>query len=790
MEPIRLSVRRITEFVLRCGDIESRFVDPNAMWIGTAAHRKLQAAMGPDYQKEVKLEMLTELDGIPVRLSGRADGIILTDGHLLVDEIKTTTAPLSKLFEQKELHLGQAVCYAHMLLQKLAPPPDSITIQLTYYQLNTQEKEIHQFEYTPREIADYFNELMASYAVWLRFERDWRRLRDDSIHATGFPYPAYRKGQREMAVAVYRTIERRRKLYAQAPTGVGKTLSTLFPSVKALGEGLAEKIFYLTAKTVTRTVAMECASLLRANGLRLKSVTLRAKEKICFCEETRCTPDYCEFAKGHYDRINAALLELLNREDMITPALIEESAREHRVCPFEMALDLTLWADLVICDYNHVFDPMASLKRFFGDDEAQGEYIFLIDEAHNLPDRVREMYSAALRRTDFSRTHRELRGRSAPVKKLRKALIDISQCLTGIYEELENGCCVDEAPKRELLGYVNAFLSAASDWLAREQANPLQKAVLELYFNAMAFASAAELYDSRYATIIEKESTDTLYTLFCLDPSAITAKRLGLARASVLFSATLTPLPYYRDILGGTDEDYLIALASPFDPARLLICAHCGISTKYRHREKSAAPVAEAIALTVSAKKGNYIAYFPSYAYMKQVYDIFIQARPDIPTLIQESAMKEDARAQFLSRFDADNPNTLVGFCVLGGSFSEGIDLKGERLIGAVVVGVGLPEINLRSDLIRDYYDRERGIRERGDGFDYAYVFPGMNKILQAAGRVIRTEEDKGTVLLIDSRFGTPEYRRLYPAHWASSMRYIRSQGEWAALLKHFNDLI
>ncbi len=787
MEPIRLSVRTITEFVLRCGDIESRFVDPNTMWQGGRSHRKLQAEMGPDYQKEVKLTLHTEVDGISIQLNGRADGVIYLDDRLLVDEIKTTTMPLEKLFEQKELHIGQAVCYAHMLLQTLASPPRAVTIQLTYYQLNTEDKIIHQFEYTSGEIAEYFGSLMARYAVWLRFERDWRQTRDASIQETGFPYPAYRKGQREMAVAVYRTIEREKKLYAQAPTGIGKTLSTLFPSIKALGESLGDKIFYLTAKVVTRTVAMECASLLGANGLRLKSVTLRAKEKICFCKEVRCSPEHCEYAKGHYDRINDALLELLNREDLITPAHIEEAAREHRVCPFEMALDLTLWADLIVCDYNHVFDPMASLKRFFGEDEAQGEYFFLVDEAHNLPDRVREMYSAAVRRSDFSRARRELRGRNAAVKRLRKALDDISQSLADIGDGLESAR-VDEAPKRELLDHANAFLGASSDWLPRGAARPrpIQKDVLELYFNVMAFASIAESYDERYATIVERENADIVYTLFCVDPSAITAKRLGLARASVLFSATLTPLPYYRDILGGADDDYLLALPSPFDPERLLLCAHCRISTKFRHREKSAVSIAEIIAITVNSKKGNYIVYFPSYAYMKQIYEIFTQTQPAVPTLLQESAMNEDERARFLARFDANNPDTLVGFCVLGGSFSEGIDLKGERLIGAVVVGVGLPEINLRSDLIRDYYDR---VREPGSeyrhshGFEYAYVFPGMNKILQAAGRVIRSDEDSGIVLLIDSRFGTPEYRRLYPAHWASSIRYIKNQNEWSTLL-------
>lgn len=341
---------------------------------------------------------------------------------------------------------------------------------------------------------------------------------------------------------------------------------------------------------------------------------------------------------------------------------------------------------------------------------------------------------------------------------------------------------VDESPSEDFLKRIYQFLGAASSWLAAEPSStPMQKVVLELYFTALAFVGIAELYDDRYITILEAEGTDLTYTLFCLDPSEITRKRLALAQASVLFSATLTPLAYYRDILGGADGDYLLSLPSPFDQKRLLLCTHGGISTKYTQRADSIAPIAETIAETVCCHRGNHIVYFPSYAYMRQVYEEFTDRFPTIATIRQESAMDENAREDFLKQFDAARTETLVGFCILGGIFSEGIDLKGERLIGSIVVGVGLPGIDLRTDLIRDYYDIQRGT-----GFDYAYVFPGMNKVLQAAGRVIRSEEDRGIVLLIDSRFATGRYRALYPAHW-SGMRYIRETPELIALLRHFN---
>jgi len=779
---IKLPVRKVVELVLRCGDIDSRYVDSSVMLEGARAHRKLQKMMGSGYQREVPLRIEAWVGDIPVIIQGRADGVITEeDGGVTVDEIKTTTLPLERVYGQRALHMGQAKCYAHMLLQTMEEPPEEVTVQLTYYQLETEELERYRQVFSRGELEGFFTGLLEEYGVWLRFERDWRSLRGASIKSAGFPFDSYRSGQRKLAATTYRAIRDRRRLYVQAPTGIGKTMSTLFPAVKAVGEGEAEKLFYLTAKTVTRAVAEDAVGLMASRGLRFKSLTLRAKEKICFCEETICNPDSCPYARGHYDRVNAALLDILEGCDLITPEVVTRYAEKHRVCPHEYALDIALWADLVICDYNHVFDPTVYLKRFFND--AGGDYVFLIDEAHNLADRVRDMYTPSLDRRDFTRIKKELKDKNAAAKSLRRTITAIASHLSGLGQACgpENHR-VSQDLDQEFYALVMRFIAAAEEWLAQEQhtGHPQHRQMLELYFGSLFFAQTAELFDERFTVITEAAGGNVGMTLFCLDPSCIIGKALGRARASILFSATLTPLPYYREILGGTEEDGILALPSPFRQERLLLAVHRGISTKYIHRPGSIGPIAQAVYQAVAQKAGNYIVYFPSHLYMRQVYERFTQDYPGIPTALQQGRMDEGERRSFLERFDAANSGTLVGFCVLGGIFSEGIDLKGDRLIGSIIVGVGLPQISLRQDQIRAYFDAKNG-----RGYDYAYVYPGMNKVLQAAGRVIRSETDYGLVLLIDSRFDTTEYRALYPGHWAH-LRTVRNPGELEKLTEAF----
>ena len=761
MEPIKLSIRKIVDWVLRCGDINSQFYDAAPMFMGAAIHRKIQKEAGENYQKEVSLRLETEIDGMPVIIRGRADGVINNpDGTVTIDEIKTTTLPLDYIYQQHEQHLSQGKCYAYMYLQTLENPPETITVQLTYFQLESEEIRRHTWGFTADELEAFFTDLLHKYGIWLRFEREWKSTRDTSISPLPFPFPNYRKGQRELAVAVYRTISASKKLYACAPTGIGKTLSSLFPSIKAMGEGKTAPIFYLTAKTVTRTVAEEAIKLMAGHGLRFKSVTLRAKDKICINIECVCNPDHCQNAKGHYDRVNEVILDVLENNDLITPAETELYAKKHQVCPHELALDVALWCDLIVGDYNHVFHPDAYLRRFFNDD--QQDYIFLIDEAHNLTDRVRDMYTAALRKSTLNHIRTWIKDKDPLSVGLRKNLRLLNTYLSDMRKEHENErSYVSQELDIVFLAFVKLAAEATSEWLTAHKGHQVHGNVLELYFEINKFLMIAEMYDENYTTIVEFYGQDVAVTLFCLDPSKIIAGGLSRAKSSILFSATLTPLPYYREILGGDSEDFVVSLPSPFDPDNLQLISHCGISTKYKDRESSYGPIAQTIYETISRKKGNYLVFFPSYEYMHTVYELFCSQFPQVETLLQETELSEDERADFLARFDSSNTSTLVGFAVLGGIFSEGIDLKGDRLIGAIIVGVGIPKISLRHDLIRDYFNAKNG-----QGYDYAYVFPGMNKVLQAAGRVIRTETDSGIVVLIDSRYATAQYRGLFPAHW------------------------
>jgi Rad3-related DNA helicase len=756
----------------------------------------IQKSYKDGYQSEVFLRHQTQIGDTDVILEGRADGVLVgADGRITVDEIKTTALMPEAIKKLSAQHFAQVKCYAYMLLSShealekigsFQPEPiNEIEVQVTYYQLETGEITKQCQSFTFLELNAFFCELMEKYGVWMRYEQEWKETRDRSIHDALFPFPSYRKGQRALAVAVYKTIGNGGKLYAQAPTGIGKTLSALFPSIKAIAEDQVKKLFYLTAKTVTRAVAEEAIRLMVEKGLRFKSLTLRAKDKICPMEEAVCNPDYCDRAKGHYDRINEALLDLLGSADVITPAEITAFAQKHRVCPHEMGLDAAVWADLVIGDYNHVFDPTVYLKRFFS--EVTEPYVFLIDEAHNLADRVRDMYSAEVTKSRFYQLKKQLKDKNHASAALRSALGSVNQYLLLLRKELEGESRRSRAIRlqdTDLDERMLAFITAAGEWLTQERyhAHPLQPELLELYFDALSFVRAAESYNACYCCIQEVSGSEVSVTYFCLDPSEAIKACLVRARATVMFSATLTPLPYYREILGGSRDDDILSLLSPFDRERLLLTAHTGISTKYQDREASVEPISDAIYVSVSKRKGNYLVFFPSYTYMRSVYAALHEQHPGLRIAVQQSSMDEGERAAFLEQFDAENAETLVGFCVLGGIFSEGIDLKGERLIGCVIVGVGLPMVSLRQNLIRDYYDSLNG-----SGFDYAYVFPGMNKVLQAAGRIIRSESDWGLAVLIDSRFGFEKYRALFPEHW-SHIKTVSSVAELAQLVDGFKN--
>ena len=759
----RISVRDLVEFLLRSGDLDRRQSsgrrDAQAMQAGSRIHRKLQKQMGSGYQAEVTLKYQILLEDIPVSVEGRADGIWTDENGeeplVVIDEIKGTYRDLSRMEAPVEVHLAQAKCYAYIYGQQHGQM--RMGVRMIYADLETEELRYFEETYTMEELSGWFQDLMADYGKWVSFESQWQERRAESLKKLIFPFD-YREGQKDLAVSVYRTIARKKRLFIQAPTGVGKTLSVLFPALKAMGEGLASRIFYLTARTITRTVAVDALDLLRQQGMELKTVVLTAKEKLCICEKPECDPDHCPRAKGHFDRINQAVYELWTTgPDACTREVILESAERYQVCPFELSLDLAVWVDTLICDYNYVFDPNVSLKRFFADGVRE-DYLFLIDEAHNLVERGREMYSASLEKEAFLQMKKLLRGKR---EGLTKALDGCNRYLLTLKRECESGF--------QILPQVGGFelqlqrLSTELDkYLEQPVPEEIREQVMEFYFSVWNFLGICDRLDDNYVIYTEfSEEGHFWLHLYCVRPAENLRQCLDCGMAAIFFSATLLPVNYYKDLLTGNMEDYAVYAKSPFDPANRLLLVGTDVSSRYSRRGAAEYErMARYIHETVTVKTGNYLVFAPSYQVMEQVADRCL-AYEDMKCIRQESGMTEEEREAFLKEFEKERNHSLVGFCVMGGIFSEGIDLTEDRLIGALIIGTGLPQVCREREIVKEYFDK-KGM----DGFAYAYQYPGMNKVLQAAGRVIRTESDRGMILLMDDRFATISYQRLFPREW------------------------
>lgn len=769
---IRISVRNLVEFILREGNIDNRtggIAEKDAMQLGSRIHRKIQSQMGSHYRAEVPLVKQILCDGFVLQIEGRADGILEEEEQTVIDEIKGVLRDLDSIEEPVNVHLAQAKCYAYLYgsEKKL----DFITVQMTYCQMETEEVKRFQTAFEFCELEEWFRKLVKEYEKWARFQIEWREKRDLSVRETEFPYP-YRDGQKELVTSVYRTILRKKKLFIQAPTGIGKTMATVFPAVKAVGEGLGDKIFYLTAKTITRTVAEQAFQILKKNGLEYKVITLTAKEKICFCEQAECNPEYCPYAKGHYDRVNDAVYEMITTTNDMSRENIEEHARKHQVCPFEMALDISLWADAVICDYNYVFDPNAHLKRFFSEGK-KGEYLFLIDEAHNLVERAREMYSAALYKEEFLAVKKKVRYKNG---KLSRHLDACNKILLQWKRECPD-YQIQDSISHFTLRLMNV-MSALEKML--EEEHVLEEEILEFYFHVRAFLNIYDGLDKHYVIYTELlEDGQFMVKLFCVNPAANLHQFLSQGNSTIFFSATLLPILYYRKLLSVEAEDYAVYAHSPFEESNRLLLMGNDVSTKYTRRNTQMYErFAKYIFEMLQAKAGNYLVFFPSYRFLEEVRDAFERYRDErVECIVQDQNMNEQKREEFLQKFEEEREGSLVGFCVMGGIFSEGIDLTEERLIGAVIVGTGLPQVCTERELLKKYFDKTDG-----KGFDYAYLYPGMNKVLQAAGRVIRTEYDRGVIALLDDRFWGRQYMEIFPREWTQiagcNVKNIREQIE------------
>lgn len=763
---IRISVRNLVEFILREGDIDNRTgggQDPENMQMGSRIHRKIQRQMGSDYQAEVPLKTEIVCDGFTLKIEGRADGLIHAKEQVMVDEIKGVLRELDRVQEPAGIHLAQAKCYASMVAEQEGV--DEIGVQMTYCQMETEEVKRFQYSYRSNELKVWFDEVIRQYEKWAKFQIEWRKARNASVKGIEFPFP-YRKGQRDLAVSVYRTILRKKKLFIQAPTGVGKTISTVFPAVKAVGEELGEKIFYLTAKTITRTVAEQAFETLREQNLKFKVITLTAKEKICFCEETSCNPDDCPYAKGHFDRVNDAVYELLMREDVMSREVLEAQARKHKVCPFEMALDVSTWVDGVICDYNYVFDPDARLRRFFAEGGAGG-YLFLIDEAHNLVERGRQMYSAELCKEDFLAVKKLVKG-EAP--RFAKRLEACNKILLAMKKECENYKVLDNISHfgiqlMNVLSETDRYIEECVDKEVRET-------VLDFYFQVRSFLNIYDGLDENYVVYTEyQENGRFVLKLFCVNPAANLQKCLDKGNSAVFFSATLLPIQYYKRLLSTEKDNYAVYIDSSFDTKKRLLMNGVDVSTRYAMRSREMYQrYATYIFRVVKAKMGNYLIFFPSYRFMEDVYQEFTQLlasdEEEMELVIQQKHMDEEERENFLRAFEMGREKSLIGFGVLGGIFSEGIDLTNEKLIGTLIIGTGLPQVCNEREILKSYFD-QKGLY----GFDYAYRYPGMNKVLQAAGRVIRTEDDRGVILLLDERFQREKGKEIFPKEWTDCER-------------------
>ncbi|MBB3130770.1 Rad3-related DNA helicase [Paenibacillus rhizosphaerae] len=753
---VRISVRPLVEYAFSSGDIDSGFRSATAMVEGTRIHQQVQKTYGEGDQKEVFLKREIPFRDLTYVIEGRCDGLIQTDDGWMIDEIKSTSASLDAMEgDGQAVHWAQATVYAY--IYAMDHGLDQMSVQLTYVETHTGMERRFRRTMTLAELEAFMMGVLDVYTPYAALRLKNARLRDESIRALPFPFDAYREGQRKLAGAVYQAVKEKRKLFAKAPTGIGKTMSTLFPSVKAIGEGLLGQIFYLTAKTITRTAAEQAFALMQAKGLRMQTVTITAKDKVCFQEETVCRKDACPFADGYYDRVNGAILDMLSQETVMDRAVIERYARKHQVCPFEFSLDAAYAADAVICDYNYIFDPRVSFKRL--PEEQKKQTVLLVDEAHNLVDRGRDMFSAEIGKAAFLELKRGYKGVDAGVQKAADA---VNKFFIELKKELgEARQKVWQEQPGELGERLTLFIAEAERELLAPKGDPgLQEQLLDAYFASQHYIRIAKLYDERFLNYAEIRGSDCVLKLFCMDPSYLLTQAGKSFRSTVFFSATLSPMSYYRDMLGAGEEDYSLSVPSPFSREQLDVRIE-PLSTRYRDRDDTRDALVKLLHGLISERRANYMVFFPSYQYMRLVVEPFAELHPEVGIIVQDTGMAEEERERFLAAFQADNADTLVGFAVLGGIFSEGIDLQGDRLGGVVVVGVGLPQLGFERNLIRDYFN------ENGkSGYDYAYVFPGMNKVLQAGGRLIRSEQDTGVLVLVDDRFLQRHYQGLLPDEW------------------------
>ena len=745
LEKRRVAVRTLVETVMLSGSL-SAMASSARLLDGIRGHQALQAIAEEGARNEVSVSGTVCSTHIELTVYGRIDRLY---GENRVEEIKTTYLETEHLHGGDPQHWAQAKCYAFLFCEMAQLK--SIEVCLTYFHLDTGEITTFCQMHARAELAAFYTLLTGRYLDLLETEYVHEHALREDVRQMAFPYPAFREGQHELSAQVYYAIREKSALLAQAPTGTGKTMAVLFPALKALADGHASKIFYLTARTTQQEAAVNAAKLIRAPHLR--AVVITAKEKMCVYDHPICREGDCPRAEGYYDRLGDALSSLSQLDGVFTPDVIRAHAAKHFLCPFELSLDLSLSCDLIICDYNYAFDPRVRLQRFFT--TGRNGFVLLVDEAHNLPDRARGMYSAALSLSSVAETRRSIpkQQRKAP---LYRALKRLEAQVAALFEGLEPPLAQVEPPEALTQAVESALDQLSADSIPADRALARQ-----LTFNLSSFRFVLDLYDAQYRTLYQGGKTTRAITLYCTDAAGKLAEVYKKCRSEILFSATLSPFAFYRDLSGVKAETPFFALPSPFPPENLRVY-HMPLDTRFAAREATLHAVCESICAFVRARaRGNYLVFAPSHAYLAKLSALLKELLCGATFVEQSPKMDDEARAAFLAQFLPDVQGITVGLAVMGGVFAEGIDLPAERLCGAVVVGVGLPQVCLERDVLREAYEETYQ-----SGFRYAYQYPGMSKVLQAAGRIIRTETDRGALLLIDTRYSLADYRALLPPHW------------------------
>ena len=755
---VRTSVRKIVEFVLRCGSIDRRISEKSeidAMLKGAKIHRKIQSQAGAGYKSEVPLKHEFDMGDHIIFTEGRADGVICEDGSYTVDEIKTLFSDPEELDEPKYVHLSQAMFYAYFILCDNAL--ENISVRMTYVNYDTEEKKFFNYDYTAEDIKEKVFCIIEQYDKWVVMEHEHLNLRNETIRELSFPYP-FRTGQERIVKAVYNSVKNRRNLYLEAPTGSGKTLGVMYPAIHAMGEERCSRIFYLTARNVAARAAVEASAILTGKGLILNSVHILSRNNACMLSEPQCDPVSCKYADGFFDRINDILFHMLTNEKSFDRDVIFRYAEEYKLCPYYLILELTRFMDLIVCDYNYVFDPDVRLSSFF--DDGGENFIFLVDESHNMVSRSRDMYSASILKEDVLASRRLFKERNRKVYlalgRLNKVLLELRKNTEKITVLNSIACITD--PLEHVMFEFDRFLEKEEDAVFRSE-------VLEYYFVFRSFLNAYARSDERYVYYCEADGKDLLVKILCVDPSEDIKNSIACGVSTVFFSATLRPLEYYKRLTGAADSDYEYQAPSPFPPGNKKIFIGADVSSRYKRRNESEfRKIASYISKMALSRKGNYLVFFPSHKMLQDVLKVYKEEFDcdDINWAVQSRMMLDDDREIFLENFEENAKRSFIGFSVMGGIFSEGIDLPGDRLIGVAVIGTGIPQISGETDILRTKYE-EMDL----NGFDYALKYPGMNKVMQSAGRLIRTETDTGMILLLDDRFLNRDYRNLFRNDWA-----------------------